>query len=356
METFEVNKPKRTGYVICSRTLKEMKDAIAYIVNRYDRKKIYEYNIDRSDISEEQKKIQNQNGWYKNRDVEIRMRNEQIYNLAKKLTFEKLYSGCQNNIEQEVFDEVYNTPIRVIGIIERNNAFEYDMLDLVIDFGGVDPYGEDNDKRYNYSDNIKEFEEKLKGVKYRSSFRSDTEEYTLLENVSAYAYPYTFENVEADIKKQIKKLIRNELTYCLKRGKSIVPQEYLDRKEEGIAEWRKLKSSSNKNNSIEKRMLQQIVRDKKRYAYDCMVQIQNKITTCGNQSWKMPRLEIDGRYNKQRTYKLVMEILGAKDNQFYIELTEKQIENKFKEYWKNVLTSACNEIDEFKIEDYRNGR
>ena len=60
METFEANKPKRTGYVICSRTLKEMEDAIADIVDRYDRKKIYECNIDRSDISEEQKKLQSQ--------------------------------------------------------------------------------------------------------------------------------------------------------------------------------------------------------------------------------------------------------------------------------------------------------
>ena len=356
METFEVNKPKKTGYVICSRTLKEMKDAVADVVNRYDRKKIYEYDVDRSDISEEQKKIQNENGWYRNRDVEIRMRGDQIYNLAKKLTFEKLYSGCQSNIEQEVFDEIYSTPIRVIGAIEQNSTYKYDMLDLEVDFGGVNPFGEDNNKRYNYSDNIKEFEEKLKGVKNRNSYRSDSEEYTLLEKVSAYAYPYTFENVETEIKKQIKKLIKNELTYCLKRGKSIVPQEYLDRKEEGIMEWRKLKSAGNKNNSIEKRMLQQIVRDKKRYAYDCMTQIQNGITTCGNQSWKMPRLEIDGRYNKQRTYKLVTEILGTNNNQYYIELTEKQIEDKFKEYWKNVLMSACDEIDKLKIEDYRNGR
>lgn len=352
----ENNKPKRTGYIICSKTLNELKIITNSVVNKYDRVYVYKHEIDRSDISEEQKKIQNQNGWYKNRDIDVRIRDAQIYNLVKELAYKKLYGGCKNNIEQEVFDEVYKTPVRVIGIVEPNNTFKYDMLDLVIDFGGKDPYGEDNTNKYEYSDNIEEFQNKLKGVKNRNSFRSDMEEYTLLETVSAYVYSYAFEDVDNLIKRQIKKLIRNELTYCLKCGKPIIPQEYLDKKEEGIMEWRKLKASNNKNNSIEKRMLHQVVRDKKRYVHDCMSQILGKISTYGNVSWKYPRLEIDGRYNQQRIDRLASSVLDAKNTQGYIDLTEEQIDEKFKKYWTDMLSGVIKAIEEMEIKDYRNGR
>ena len=142
--------------------------------------------------------------------------------------------------------------------------------------------------------------------------------------------------------------MRNELTYCIKSDKVIVPEEYLAKGKEGIDEWRQIKQSGNKNNSIEKKMLKQVVADKKKFAYQTMWQILDKIAGTKH-DWSVPSLEVDGRYNKTRTGKLVTQILNTRYKQGLIDMSEEDIINKFKDYWKEILMEAYNNIDKMEI-------
>ena len=128
------------------------------------------------------------------------------------------------------------------------------------------------------------------------------------------------DDLENKIKNQIKKFIRNNLSYCIKKGEVIVPEEYLNRGKEGIDEWRQLKASNNKSNSMEKKLLKQIYADKKFYQYNTMSQIVDRIAS--SQSWSIPHIEVDGRFNKQRTFKLINQILGDKSRQEIMNMEE----------------------------------
>lgn len=349
----EENKPKETAYVICSKTLKELHD-IAKDLDMWSTETVYEYNIDRSDMSEEQKKLQADNRWYREQSQEFRIRNEQLYSLIKKLATEKILSGCKKDIKKEVYEEVYNTELKVIGwIVERT---EYDSLNIDICFGGKDEWGNDYNKEFEYSTNMEEFSKKLSNVKNRTSFSMKDDEYVLLEKINVTVRPRRFSDIDVTIRKQIDKFIKEELTYCLKKDEVVVPQEYLDKGEEGIKEWRDLKSSKNKNNSIEKKILRQAVNDKKKYAYESMCRIMATIELSQNASWKTPFIAVDGRWNKQRTTKLVNNILDNKTQQFYIDITDEEIMNKFKEHWKNVLMTAYKSIDKLTTHEEENAR
>lgn len=345
MET-EKNKPK--AYVLYEKSIKELHQEIVNAnLGTYERYDIYNYDIDRGDMSEVQKRRQERNGWYRNSDMELRLYDDQIYKAAKKIMLEKMFSGSTNNIEKETFDEIMNSKLKALAIIRKDTRDDYSRLSMENCFEGSDEYGHIYEEKYEMSNDFEEFEEKVKDVKNKTSYSSDSE-YVLLERIKIYAYSRTFENLCTRIQKQIKKLIRNELTYCLKNGVCIVPKEYLDRKEEGIKDWRETKASGNKNNSMEKRMLRTIVKNKKNYAYDVMYQIMNKIAS--NQSWSIPSLEVEGRYNATKTAKLVSKIFdNKKDMQYYINLTEEEINEKFRKYWKDKLMEAYNEVDEMLI-------
>ena len=77
---------------------------------------------------------------------------------------------------------------------------------------------------------------------------------------------------------------------------------------------------------------------------DTMYRVMDAITDM-QRSRSVPLLEIDGRWNKQRTQKLVNQILDNKNQQFYIDITEEEITEKFKKYWMDILMTAYNNID-----------
>lgn len=342
---------KRKAYVVCSKTLKELQEMLA-TSDRYVSETITEYIVDRSDMSEAQKMIQTQNGWHKELSQELRVRDDQIYNLAKKLAIEKILNGCKKNIKKEVHDKIYNESIRIIASFADRG--KYLTLNTDVEFGNKDEWGNDNTGKYEYSNDLDEFQKKLKDVKYHSSFAKD-DEYVLLERFYITARTYHFSEIDKLVDKQINKFVKEELTYCLKNDEIIIPQEYLDKGEEGIKEWREIKASKNKNNSIEKKILRQAVADKKKYAYDSMVRIMFAISSI-NVNWAIPYLEVDGRYNKQRTAKLVNKILEYKGNQFYIETSEEEIMARLKDYWVSVLAQACGKIEALPVEEDKNGR
>ena len=344
---------KTKAYVICSRTLKELQDAVQDL-DRYVATTVCEYIIDRSDISPEQQQIQNQNrnSWYKAHTQDFRVRNEQIYSLVKELAMKKILGGCKKNVKKEIYNEVYNTDIRIIATIKQHE--KYCSIESFVEFGNKNEWGNDNTERYEYLYDLDEFREKLKDVKYNNSF-SAPDEYILLEKIEINVRAYQFLDIDKTIEKQINKFIKEELTYCLKNDEVIVPQEYIDKGEEGIKEWREIKASKNKNNSIEKKILREAVHNKKKYAYDSMCRIMDAIPK-GNLNWAIPFITIDGRWNKQRTRKLVNKVIDNKSQQYYIDTTEEEIMNKFKEYWKDILMTAYNNVDKLPVKEEENER
>lgn len=340
----EETKEKKTAYVICSKTLKELQELVKDM-DRWCSERVYEYNIDRSDMSEEQKLIQEQNKWYREQTQEFRIYDEKIYEMAKKLATEKILGGCKKDIKKEVYEAVYNTDLRAIGWIVEHGG--HNSLNTNIEFG------EENNEGFEYSTDMKEFEEKLKDVKTGSPYSSNKKDYVLLEKISVSVRPYQFSEIDKTIKKQINKFIKNELTYCLKKDEVIVPQEYLDKGEEGIKEWRDIKASKNKNNSIEKKILRQAVQDKKAYAMDVMYKVMDAAMN-NTHDWSIPSITIDGRWNKQRTQKLVNKILENKSQQFYIDVDKKEIVEEFKDYWKDILMTAYNNVDKITAEEENN--
>ena len=299
---------------------------------------IYTKEIDTGDLSEEQKQKQMRESWLREINCSVRIYNDNLYTQAERIAYKLLENGCRENLEKKVLDEVLNTELRAVFYYRGNNNSSGASWEIG---------EEDADKNFEYIEDEKEFDKTIKGYT-RKSYRDNEDIY--LENIRYTAYTGHFDDLENKIKNQIKKFIRNNLSYCIKKGEVIVPEEYLNRGKEGIDEWRQLKASKNKSNSMEKKLLKQIYADKKFYQYNTMSQIVDRIAS--SQIWSIPHIEVDGRFNKQRTFKLINQILGDKSKQEIMNMEEEEIVKAFKEYWKEILKKKYEEVDKMEIVKY----
>ena len=330
-------KPK--AYVLCTKTLKEI-EKIAANSQEY-RIELYSLDIDRSDLSLEQKKIQNKNHWYTHEDVDFRMWGVKLEELVSKKIMDLVLNKYDGNILEDTMNHILDTEIRFVGKVSE----EKKRVRVTIDF----EVGDNRNDMFEYSDDIEEFKEMAKKSTRSTSYSND-DEVVYLEKISAEIYQRAFEDFRKEVKKVINKFVRNRLTYCLKNGKLIVPDEYLNKGEKGIEEWRDIKSSKNKSNSIENKLIKEAVNTKKQYAYDAVCRAMDKLISANDSyDWTIPRLMIDGKYNKQRTQKLVAKIIDTKSKQKLIEMSEQEIIDKAKEYWKQKLMNAYNEVDKLEV-------
>lgn len=343
MDTLKVNEettPKEKAYIVCTNTLKELIDMTKASTDRYVRNILYEKVIDLGDISENQRRLQMENRWYADSSSNLQYSESDTYKIIKRLAIAKVLNGYEGELDKSLTDAILALEIRTVVLPKEQDGGGYYSPQVIFELRDTC----DDEGRYAYSRDIKEFEDILTKVRYHSSYGMKEDEYVYLENFSVGVHNYSFNNLDEKIKRLIKKVIRTELTYCLKNGKVIVPQEYLDRQEAGIKEWRETKASGNKNNSMEKRMLRQIVAQKKAFAFEAMTQIMHAVVSV-NQSWSIPSLEVEGRWNKQKTTKLINQILNNKSAQFYIDTPEDEIVEQFKKYWKDTLMETYNNVD-----------
>lgn len=327
------------AYVLCTKTLREIENIAA---NSQEYKvELYSLDIDRSDLSEEQKIIQIKNHWYANEDVDFRMCGTRLDELVNKKIMSLVLNKYDGNILEDTMNQILDTEIRFIGKISE----EKKRVRATIDF----EVGDNRNDMFEYSDDLEEFKEIAK-QSTRSASYSDDKEVVYLERISVQIYKHSFDNFKKEAKKKINKFVRDRLTYCLKNGKLIVPDEYLDKGEKGVEEWRDIKSSKNKSNSIENKLIKEAVNKKKQYAYDAVCRAMDKVISSNDSyGWTIPRLMIDGNYNKQRTQKLAAKILDTKDKQKIIEMSEQDIIDRAKEYWKQKLMNAYNEVDKLEV-------
>lgn len=337
----------KKGYVVVDTTIGEIikkvnKEKAPNQHGYYDIVPIYEHEIDRSNLTAEEKIIQENNRWYKERTSEIRLYEDAISALVSKSMYDELSAGTKEFLPDKIHERIMNTKFRsVLEFMERSDGTVY--LEI------FDEIGEDGKRDYIESRDMNELNKELEKVNMNSSYTPGKPMYVWLERVVVGAYPYAIERIEENINKAIKRLIRTELVYCLKNNMIIVPEEYLSKGREGIKEWQELKRSNSKSNSMEKRMLKQIFADKREFAYKAMAKVIDQVGYSHN--WSVPSLTVDGRWNKTKMDKLITQIADTKDKQKFINMPNEELIKLFKEYWKGVLTKACEEIDMVKVEE-----
>lgn len=344
METTE--KEKINCYKIYGATLKELHDVAMTSTETWGTETLYEYTIiDRESMTPEQREKQVEHVWDSKAQTDLHISDNVLQDAIKEFVFEELSNGRRTDLYNTIYDRIMNSELKAIGwfnLQERTNTIKFYEDSMFINKA-------DFRCEYVCQDNEKELKEKLKTARGTSyNYRNQKDEVVFLEKVEVTMRPHSFRDIDKRVEKAIKKFIRNELTYCIKSNKVIVPEEYLVKGEEGIKEWRQIKQSNNKSNSIEKQMLRQVIADKKKYAMQSMWQILNEIAAT-KPDWKVPYLEVDGRFNNSRTTRLVNQILNIRDKQGFINMSEEDIVRLFKDYWMDVLMEAYNNIKNMEI-------
>lgn len=160
---------------------------------------------------------------------------------------------------------------------------------------------------------------------------------------------------ENAIKYLVNRLLKEKYTYCTKMGKNIVPDNYIKLGKEGIERWRQEKSNKNKNNSIEKQTIKKIKAEKKNNAFiyfnNVIVEMLNEM---GKHELDKVFLAVDGRWNTGRRMNTVKKyILNMTDDEL-ITISDEEIKNRCKEYWKKELKEAIRRIEELDFNKNNN--
>lgn len=160
---------------------------------------------------------------------------------------------------------------------------------------------------------------------------------------------------ENAVKYLVNKMLKEKYTYCTKMGKNIVPDDYIKLGKEGIERWKQEKRNKNKNNSIEKQTIKKIKTKKKNDAFMYFNDvIKEMLNENGKHELDKVFLSIDGRWNNGRRLNTVKKcILNMTDNEL-ITVSDEEIKNRCKEYWKKELKEAIKRIEELDFDNNNN--
>lgn len=338
----------KKNYILVEKTLKELAEIVNEHNNEYSFR-IYEHKVKRDEeYSEEQKIIQYSNKWQATISSDIRVSEDRLYELVKQTAFKIILGGEKEDILNKIKDKVMSSKVRSVLYVKEPRSDETVKHTYIETEYGDRKEGEE------YYEDEEMINEELKNTgntswnySKRTSAGEPTKDIVMIDDVYVSMYTYNYRGTEETIVKLIKKLFRSELTYCIKQGNVIVPQEYLDKGNAGINEWRETKASKNKNNNMEKRMLRQMLKDKKQ---DILMQMRKLLWRFPNgkdtRDWSVPYLTIYGNGNCAMTQKLVNQVLGEMTDQEILSITDEEVSKKFKEYWRGILTKAIEQIDD----------
>ncbi len=335
----EQEKPKVKQYVVYEDTLE---NTLTKMENQ-DQTILYEYEAKAKELTKEQEYIQRDNAWRARQNQSVNVSQYELKDTTEKTVDETFMSGYDGDIVKKVSEDILSKKVIVFVTVGESS------VSIITDVG------ERENRNYVYD--TKELENKLDNLKMEATFYRGPEDkpkvnFELLKLTIGGMYYYRKQDFVNKIPKMAKTFIRSKYVYCTKNGKNIVPKEYLDKGEKGIVEWQELKKSSNKNNSIEKRLITQTVREKKNFAFACAREVECKIGSVGS-SWSIPRLTVDGCWNAGKNTKLVSELFSTKDKNAMMTIEDEEVLSKVKNHWKLELEKAINEIDKMKLEDIR---
>ena len=331
---------KPTGYVVATKTLKELEEWANNTTAQMAEKELFRCEIDRPDMSDEQKEIQKRASWQAHINTDIRIGHDTIYEKIEELAYNKINNGLREGLEKELYNSIMDTEIKCI--VSPIKISDFDRVRTGYEFGTP------KEKEYIYSEDLEEMKEKIADAKYNDSYFLKDGEYVYIESVVIRVYRYSFHEIHKDVEKLIKRFMRNEMTYCCKKDKIVVPEEYLAKGKEGIAQWREMKKNGSKSNSMEKRMIKQLFRDKREAAYFYLMKVTDTVAISHN--WSLPCITIDGRWNRSKMDKLVTKLLNTKDQKAFMDISNEEMLSKTKDYWKGKLMEAYNAIDEITVE------
>lgn len=343
-----MNEDKKTikNYVVYDTTIGDM---IRYVNEHKDSYSpvddlVYEHKCPDRCKDDKERILQRENSWRGRVSTNLYLRDDDIFKLAEDITKKLLDEKYKGVLYAKIKEEIYDTSISACAeMVQRANGY--------VDMSTYPVIDRENKKDVEYLTDIKKFEDMLDkcdlstysgGEMVKIHFES------LTVKITTYYYEDT---IEKKIDRAIRKYIREHLTYCLKKGQLIVPDEYLDKGEKGIEEWRELKGSQNKNNSIEKKLVKELIIQKKQYAYSCNKKVEGTMISANPNRWDIPRMTVDGYWNVSKNTKLMLELVRTKDRQAILKMDNKEILEKYKAYWKNILEQAIRDIDKLTEED-----
>lgn len=295
-------------------------------------------------LTEDDINAQYDHKWQSQTEIELYVYGGVLEEHIRGLMYQIVKEKCTGDVPKELHNRVMNSNIREVVVL-NNRPNGSISINRDTELGG-----ERNEYKYTYEYDTHKMEEQLDDAKVESGWsRSETDQYVYLDTFTVNAYDYRVERWATDIPKIEKKVLSKELTYCMKNGKLIIPGFYAEKGEDGIKEWQELKRSTNKNNSMEKRTVKQLLRDKKMFASDCAYKTMRAVTSINN-DWTIPQIEIDGRWNKTKVTKFVSTILKDKTEQQILSMTDEYILDKVKKHWKNVLMEAYRAVDNLTTE------
>ena len=258
-----------------------------------------------------------------------------IIELIESVTKEVMESGTRNDIVSEVLNKLWNDYELQITYTSYSNASAWQShFGISIwkkgkgDFEELGIATEEDIKPY-----LSENERNQAG------------------EIDVYSY-HTSQNSyygEKAVRYFVEKMLKEKYTYCVKMGKNIVPDKYIAEGASGIEKWRNEKSSSNKNNSIEKQMIKKIRNQKKQCAYDKFYEVMNKVTE--NHDWSIVFLSIDGHWNRARTVKTINKFILNGGDEELLTITDEEIEKRCKSYWVYILEQVVEKVKKMEFKE-----
>lgn len=330
--------PQKIKYVVVDTTIEGLIKRAEENANMYQTV-MYEKHIYRN-FDETQRRIQTDNHWATVLSDSIRINEHDIEQLVKNNAYAEIEKGTVNNLKDIIFKNIMETRVRECIAVRYED--DGNRASFITDIG--DCYDE-----WEYSIDLDKMVEDVKEVKCRTFSRHDSTgeyDYAYIEDIKCEVYNYYMDRVAEHIEKYIKRFFRTELTYCTLKGSLIVPKEYTVKGEEGIKEWRELKASKNKANSMEKRMLRTTLREKKAEVFHQMQVLLWRLPCANDRDWTMPFIMIDGSGNKNRVQKLTNQIIGGKTDSELLAMSSEDVEKEFKKFWKDKVMNIYNGIDD----------
>lgn len=361
-------KQKITKYIVYKSTLRELveQEENNNQVGYRQEKPLYLYEMNMDKIPVEQKIWQQRCGYLARESRTLTIGVTEIRNAVKREMMDAVVNGYTGSIEEYVTDKILDGEVMSIlyftptGNTEEGvHTFWY--TEFFVD--GKRLYVDDREKEqeeekaeYEYVEPSKEELDKLfSKVKVEVPDyvkpNNGNVQYIGLELMRLNGNLWSFRDKYTEIRQAISKTLRENLTYCVKKGKVIVPKEYLDKGEAGIEEWRTIKQSKNKSNNMEKKMLNGMLRDKREQFRKLLQYTERSLTTY--KEWSKPYILVDGTWNVTRNKKLLTSMIKDKSKQELLSMSEEDMLNATKEYWLKEIELAKKGIEELTLENFK---
>lgn len=222
-----------------------------------------------------------------------------------------------------------------------NENWNWSQISILFYKNGEKPEKSREDYKYVTLEEFKENHDKLRGQPQSTDV------------IEIYTRGYwQSEGILGKLPKMIKKQLNTWYKYCLKKDKIIVPDEYLE-KENGIQEYQNIKRSNNKNNSMEKTMMREMVRNKKDDFVCAIESVTHQLfNSYYTDRYSLIHFTMEGNYNqgiKKSTVNKIFDMKHMSDEKLLNYSTE-EMKEKIVEFFKEDLQELMDKLENTSLE------